>query len=42
MIAGNTGNGLTATVNRKACHMAVNALDVARIMFKGSGTEFKV
>jgi len=42
MIAGNTGNGLAATGNRKACHMAVNALDVARIMLKGSGTEFKV
>jgi hypothetical protein len=41
MTAGNTGNGLTATGNRKACHMTINALDVARIMSKGSGTEFK-
>ena len=41
MTGGNTGNGLTATGKRKTCHMTIIALDVARIMLKGSGTEFK-
>jgi predicted aspartyl protease len=42
MIAGNIANRLTATGNRKACHVTINALDMARIMLQGSGTEFKV
>jgi hypothetical protein len=42
MIAGNTGNGLTSTGNKKVCHKTINALVVVRIMLKGNGTEFKV